>query len=536
MNGNKKALPRGYNEILNFIRAINEHHLPEDMEQADISTGVHHFLDTLFRRRLAVVRCLLEILLDFHNQERELSISLWLLSQCPAEKATKILEEFMAVPQIPDRLKRKVLLVLETVNSNKVIDWVKYFSNKDSLAEYALNCFLDAIGYDGENLNSAFSAIADQDNEFYQALIANLTYRTDEESLWVLGILAEFPNTIVAENAIQALGYRKSPLAYELLDNLITQKDDRNGVKAKALHRLAQAGILHANTRLMTPHKCFLSWIDGCGNRMLVISRRTGRGRLFMVSFMLHEDIGLQACTISNDITTYDMDSFISNLEKKIGLKQIDYTMGVKLVEDSLWKIVTNKHTIPPNFLLARRVFGVQKLQPQAYQVSLNDMGIQYVQKKIEELTTNSDQLLHEQPFFEWTLEEPEVINFIKVRPSILSGKKVKKETISLFIKNFIEPRRNRWKERFLSTAEFLYRTSQRIYRDQIDICLAIYFRILENANLDTIPFMTILAQMSIQKACESYNISRGLQIEKVDQAENPPQDDNRPQDVEEEK
>lgn len=510
MNGTKKTLPRGYSEIAQFTQNLYNHIIPEQLtQQEDVDAGIASFLDSLFRRRIPVVRFLLEMAMEKQHQERELSAILLLLSKCSAERATKIIEEFILDTQTPDRLKRKLLLVVDAIHAtNKISDWVRYFGDKNALAEYALNGLLDAVGLDGDNLNHVFKFLSDQDNDFYQALIANLTYRTDEQSLWLLGMLAEFPNTMIAENAIQALGYRKSPLAYELLDNLITHQEDCNEIRAKAIQRLTQAGILRSSARLMTPHKCFLSWIDGLGNRMLLISRRTGRGRLFMVTFMLHEEVGLQDCTIWDDISTYDMDSLVASLEKQTGLKQIDYSMGIKLVEDSVETILKNKQMVPPNFLIARRVFGMQKLQPQKYQIALNEMGVQYIQKKVPDLLLTSEPLLQEYPFCEWLLEGQEITNFVKVRPSVLSGK-MRKETLPQFVKTFIEPKRELWKERFLLTAEFLHRTSPRSYRNQIEICLAIYIHLNNNGNILVVPFMSKLAQMSLQKAAEAYNAMR---------------------------
>ncbi len=517
MNSIKKNLPRGYNEIYQFVLEITSRQIPEFIQNESPENAINKFLDSLFRRRLAVAKSVLDIMLEFENKDRELSILAWLLSKCPPEKSIKNIEEFLGEKQISDKLKRKLLLVLEQYNIlPKISTTVAYFSDKEALAEYALNSVVEYIGADGDNLNQVFKVLANQELDFYHALTANLTYRTDEQSLWLLGMLAEFPNFAVAESAIQALGYRKSPLAYELLDNLIHHQNDVSGIRAKALLRLTQSGIIRNTLRLMSPHKCYLSWIDGAGNRMLLISRRTsqgmGHGRLFMVTFMLHEEKGVQDCTIWNDISTYEMESLIKNLETQTGLKQIDYTLGTKIIEDSLWKAIKNKEFIPPSFLVARRIFGSQKLLPNKYTIGLNDMGIQYVQKRVPELLQESEKLLEEHPFCDWLIDSREILDFSKSHPSILNGKKIRKDILTQLVKIILEPKREVFLERFLLTAEFLHKTSARTCREQIEICLAICLSLGTNVSLLNIPFMVGITQVSIQKIIDSTSTPKDVE------------------------
>ncbi len=500
----KKTLPRGYNEIAQLIQHLSAHRLPAELQDKPVETSIASILDALLHKRIAVAKCLLEMMLQFQNQDKEMSIIAWLLSQCPPDKAIKNIEEFMSNKEVPDKIKRKLLLVLEQYGQlDKLSRCVAYVTDKEALADHALNSLLEYIGAAGDNLNHVFKHLTSQETDFYHALTANLTYRTDEQSLWLLGLLAELPNAAVADSAIQALGYRKSPLAYELLENIITHQEDSKEVRLKAMNRLAQSGISRDSTRMMAPHKCYLSWIDSSGNRILLVSRRTGRGRLAMVTFMLHEENGVQDCTIWNDISSFEMDSLIKGLETQTGLKQVDYSISLQMVEHCLYKTIQNKRLIPPNFLIARRIFGAQKLAPHPYEISLEEMGIQYVEKKLAELLSVSESLIKDHPFSEWAIDTPEAVEFVKNRPSLIGTKKIRKDILTQFVKICFESKREKWQERFLFTAEFLHRTSPRTYRAQIEIGLAIYLSLKKGTPFAEIPFMIELSQLSIQRLVE---------------------------------
>jgi hypothetical protein len=125
-------------------------------------------------------------------------------------------------------------------------------------------------------------------------------------------------------------------------------------------------------------------------------------------------------------------------------------------------------------------------------------MGIQYVHQKSDSLLEISDELLKEHPFTEWWLDIPVAYDFVKSRPAILNGKKMRKDIITQFVKSVLEDRRAIWKQRLLMSAEFLHRTSPRTYRQQIEICLAIYLKIEQGGTLASIPFMLRLAELSI--------------------------------------
>ena len=504
MTSVKKTLPRGYNEIASFIDAISNKSYFNEMPAKNLEQSIDEFLEECYRRRLSVTRCLLDIFREYQNNDAKGSVVALILSRCEVGKTLSSVIEFIKNEEDMDKLKRKLLLVLEKYEStDDVAQLVEYFEDKEWLAEYALNSLLDNVGKGGENIGTLFQHLEGQEPEFYQALIATLAHRIDEESIWLLGVLAEFPDEKIAEAAIQTLGYRKSSLAYEMLDNIITYRDKKKELRMQSMSKLEQLGVSRIASRTMTPHKCYLSWIDSHGSRILLVSRRTGRGRLYMVTFILNEDQGIEDCTVWHNISTFEMESLIKGLENQVGLKQIDYKLGIEMVQDSLWRIVDQEKLIPPTFLVARRIFGSQKIAPKKYQVNLTGMGVFYVQKKFDSLLANSDELLQESEFAEWWLDTPEAYDFVQSRPSLLNGRKTRKDTIKQFIKSFLEDKRDSWKNRFLMSAEFLHRTSPRTYREQIEMCLAVYLYIDQGKPLTSIPFMIKLAELSIDRMCQ---------------------------------
>lgn len=503
----KKNLPRGYNEILDFIETCDKKKLPEILTTNSLEEGVQIFLDKCYQRRLSVNRSLLKIMEDFANNDHKISTVAMVLSYCNPTKTINDIVTFIKTPKNSDKVKRKLLLVLEKFEEfDKIPKLISYFNDKEWLAEYALNSMLTYTGQNGEGIGELFQHLVGLDKEFYHTLTANLAHSTEEQSIWILGLLAEFYDNTVAEAAIKALGYKKSPIAYEILENLIAHAKDKEELKNKSMQKLSQSGIVKKNHRMLIPHKCYLSWIDANGSRILLVSRRTGRGRLFMVTFILNEDYGIHDCSVWNDISIFEMDSIVKGLEKQAGLKQIDYSLVITIVEDAIWKSMQKKKLITPTFLFARRIFGSQKLHPKKYNIDLINIGIEYVNKKRGKLLQESEELIEEVPFSEWWLDTPEAYEFVKKRKSLLNGKKLRKDSVNQFVKNIIEKNKNKWENRFLMSADFFHRTSPRMYRQTIEICLAIHISIKEGLAFTSIPFMFKLAELSIRNIKDKIN------------------------------
>ena len=202
----------------------------------------------------------------------------------------------------------------------------------------------------------------------------------------------------------------------------------------------------------------------------------------------------------SNNISSFEMERMVNGLEIQMGLKQIDYLLGIRFIEHALWKIVSQKRLMLPNFLLARRIFGAQKLVAQKYNIQETQLGLQYILPHKDELISQSMQLLQERPFQDWWIDTEDTRLFITSHPTLKNGSKIRKDIITQFVKNFIVEYRSLWQERFLMTAEFLHKTSPRISRKAIEICLALYIVLRNNEDIINNPFFLQFAEYNIQK------------------------------------
>ncbi|HON45142.1 MAG TPA: hypothetical protein PLR86_07355, partial [Planctomycetota bacterium] len=119
-------------------------------------------------------------------------------------------------------------------------------------------------------------------------------------------------------------------------------------------------------------------------------------------------------------------------------------------------------------------------------------------------LIDQSHKLLQDKPFQDWWVDTPETIAFFNSHPALKAGKKCRKDNIIQFIETIIEPQRKVWQERFIMTCEFLHRTSPRIYRQHIEISLALYIALRDNGDLTQIPFFQELTELTITKLSEN--------------------------------
>ena len=497
-----KSLPKGYTEIAAFIEEIHQEAFQQNLEEQSFLAKIDNFLEKIYSKRCSVIPALIQILVESSEIDTKTSIIALVLSRCDANKSTNNIVSTLQSANLPDNISRKLLLILEKHGDlTSLIESVKYIHDKNRLAEESLQVLLDCIGPSGEEKNNLFHHLANQDVGFYRLLAANLMYRSDEQSIWLLGSLSQFPDDKVAETAIRALGESRNLLAYEMLDTLITNGKQQEELRKKTLANLAASGVSKASPKPFIPHKCYLSWFDSNGNRILLMSQRSGtRSRLNMVTFMLNEDKGIQDSSAWPELSSFEMESLIKGLESEVGLRQIDYDKGVRALEDALWVAAQHKKILAPNFLSVRRILGSLKLTPRPYAIDPRLLELENIKERLAILLQDSAKLSQLTPFSQWELDQRASLAFLKEKKSVLDGPKLRKTVLTQFIKAVIEPKRDIWKRRFLLVADFLYTISPRSYRDQIEICLAIYLALEKGGQAAAIPFMVNMAERTIEK------------------------------------
>jgi hypothetical protein len=502
-----KSLPKGYSEIAHFVDELYQEFLDNNWDQKQLTSRIDLVWEHIDNKRFSIGPALLHLLVEMERDDSKCSLVILLISRCEPRKLLPSIISAFALPQATDRIRRRLLLLLDEYQEiDHLAEVVPYFSHPEHLAEDALRSLLSYIGAMGEESGNIFHCLANQETHFYRMLASDLAHRNDESSIWLLGSLAEFSDDKVVEIAIKGLGESQNLLAYELLENCFVSNKSKDELRKKAMDKLVQSGIAKNSPKQFVPHKCYVSWIDGNGNRILVMSQRiSGRNRLGMVTFMLNEAYGIQDCSSWSEISSFEMESVIKSLETQVGLRQIDYERGIHIVEDALWMLMHSKKILSPNFLSVRRVLGTLKLSPKFYTINERLLGIENVAEHLASLVENSEKLLQDVPFCEWGVDTNAAQEFVKNRRSLLEGHKIRKATVAQFVKTTLEPKREIWKRRFLLTADFLYAISPRGYRSQIDMCLALYMSIDRGAPLATIPFMVCLAERAIEKLREKF-------------------------------
>jgi hypothetical protein len=263
---------------------------------------------------------------------------------------------------------------------------------------------------------------------------------------------------------------------------------------------MAALGINKPQNKIFIPYKYYLSWADGNGDRILIITQRSGRVDLSMVSFTLSEKEGVLDCSSWNQISSFEMESVIKGLESEVGLQQVHHALGIQTLEGGLWLTLEKRSVLPPSFLAIRRILGKQKIRPCQYEIDISALEVYVDQQIYPELLGESSYLLEHSPFCNWYFHDPDIKEFIFSRKTLLKGQKLRQGTINQFIKMIYEKRRSLLQSRFLYTADFMKQISSRNYFRQIQTCIAIYQAINKGVSLLEIPLIRQLAEMNIER------------------------------------
>lgn len=400
-----------------------------------------------------------------------------------------------------DKTRFQLLSLLSDYDlEDRINEVIPYFQCETSLEELSFAAILEKIDEEGMDSCETFQLLQGKSDNFYKYLIDRLMAMDYPSATWLLGSLAESQEYEISSKAIRALGCKNSSTAYEILENL-SGSPEREKVRLEAMDSLRQSGVAKPAHRVFVPYKYYLSWIDGSGDKVLIISQRCGRVQLSMASFTLHENEGIIDCSCWNDISNYEMEPVIKSLEQDVGLQEIHHNLAISMLEDSLAWTLQKQKIVPPSFLAVRQILGKQKLYPRFYDVDLKSISKRFSSKDIQENLESSTVLLEQEPFCGWFVINKAVINFIQDRKSLLQGQKIRKGTLNQFIKTVFDEEKELWIRRFLLTADFMSKISPRSYREAIDICYSIAISLQQDISMTAIPVMVSLAELSIQNS-----------------------------------
>ncbi len=359
----------GYEEVSTFIDQLAKKDAHSTLISGSPDEFIQDFIERSYEKKIPLQEILIKKIRESNKSDHKVSLASYLLAKSDIDGGNWLRKQIKDKKN-SDALRKKLLLALEKVaGEDSVPEMMIYFQDKELVAEQAVKSLLKHIRKDGRNLEKIYPYLLQNGVEFHRTLIGNLIHRSDDQSLWLLATLAELPISEVSDAAIQALSYRKSSLAYEILDNLVVYREEKKELAEKALKRVEKYELEKIPCLFLEPYKCYLGQKENGEGGSVIVSRKRGKRRFALSIFFRKSEGGFGECSHWPDISFHKMESILKRWGREESLEKSDYDRSIALLEDTLWHIIHVKKEVAPSFLIARRIFGEKKLAPQALKV-----------------------------------------------------------------------------------------------------------------------------------------------------------------------
>jgi|GEM_PF-881698 len=505
----KKEQPiKGYRKVSAFVDDFITN--PLSIEEAE--DRVEDFFYEAEEAEVDLIPALLKKLKDEEQNSDVVTAVAFILEQYGDETVIEPVAELFKSPDITDTTRSTLLSVLDYYGvDTQDPSLMSYFRDIEGLGQTALEGMLQ-LSEREEMLETLLQETSNFPKEAQLMMIAEFGKSRDERALPLLGVFAEYRDKELADAAVVQLGNIRSSKSIEILENLVTHREDSRELIERSLRKLQFAGV----TREETPaqgspvYKCLLSWMDGRGSRVMMVARQKDARHVVVSNFMLNEKVGIKDCYGVPDLPFKEFDRMVKEVKKQLGGIEVEYRYCVALIRDALWTALKHRAAISPLFSFHRRIFGNDPLTPQFYGVDLAPYGIEEVRQRLGELLDRSDELVSEPPFSDWWPDIPPSYDFVQKKKRFLKRGKIEPKILQEFLSQVVKPQQEYLMRRLEFTVDFLWKKNPKAYREQIQKTLAVWIALREQGRpLEQVPFLRALATVTLDNVLN--NIQMGF-------------------------
>jgi len=243
------------------------------------------------------------------------------------------LMDILIMPNISDRIKARILTVLNHygIDAGELpLDII--MNDFDKMASDSLEEMLDDIQQDPFLIPYILDDLDEFTEEMKLAYIMDLAALKDERAVLFLEILASMDDTLIANEAIKALGQIKSGKALYVLYKLKSKDldEDRQKLVHREYQRLKFKGVtvevFEPWKKLKYPGKVYISSIDGLGSRVIWIAWNNPykSRKLCFANLIMDINLGIRDCWGVANITARELNSSIKDFSKTMFVTKCD--------------------------------------------------------------------------------------------------------------------------------------------------------------------------------------------------------------------
>ena len=272
-----------------------------------------------------------------NTELRDYTITFLISELIEIEKAEKLFFETLANPKINDSIKTKVVSFLRECGKHVNYEqYLEYFENPDDIIDSDTVKLLENAKINPEAQIDFLDFVHALPEKEKEMLISSLSDDYDGDNLAniLIPVIISNPYSDIAQNAIQAIGESKSPLAYPVLKQLSEECDDLKvrAAAQKSFSLLKLSGIKEDITKdyykkilASSPvYKCFINYPDGHGNQGIIFSRKNEMSFIQMFALVINDIDGIIDCFGFNEISQQEFDRIVNKFYQNDNVIETD--------------------------------------------------------------------------------------------------------------------------------------------------------------------------------------------------------------------
>jgi len=377
------------------------------------------------------------------------------------------------------------------------LDALQQRSRRTALANLETNPFAAATLYDSAK---------DMPVEGIIAMLKELMAMEEPGIVPLLALWAEYPDVEVAQVAMNGLDARPSALTLALLPGLETHRERFETHRLMLEAQLRMAGMCPTFISFGPVHQALVGPVDGQGNSLVHLARRTKNDTISYVHILLDEQKGVADCIGGYLESEEDYGRLSESLAGDL-LVPGDLALIQSRVEEALLVHRVVRRPCVPAFILWRTLLGLE-LEPGKRPIDLEPYGLSAARADFACLLEDSAALLELPAFAGWWPDGQDVYDFVTAHPPLICDHREENAMSEALLQRFVDRNwkldRSRMARRVARMVEFLFcqaggRATAGGVSTDVGRALAIWLALKEESlALGEIPFLRALARTSL--------------------------------------
>ncbi len=344
-----------------------------------------------------------------------------ILSELATDFDLEELEDFVTDPTVSDMAKLSLSPILKELGSEMADDGIIEYLNDPATAMQQMQMrLLEMVGQSEMGVESVLEDVVSMPLERRLSFVSWLGSSNDPRATNLLIPLLENQSGKVATAVIDALE-QLGPIAAQqtipAFNYLITNSSNRalkqharaalGRLTMQSMPGVEDVAMAGARRQQLPCHDARVSFIDGSGAQLIMLSWKRPDGRLKGVNILFQDEWGVKDCYGVDEIDIQRWDDLVNDLDEQgFGSFAVPFTYGQALVSEAYALSKRTRHKVPIAYSIWRPL--IEGAEPTAKKDFLTILEPRTLDDETLALAKRGDEIYQMTEFLSWIYEPPE--------------------------------------------------------------------------------------------------------------------------------